>query len=449
MSSLLNGDPPPPPEVPAGSVARRGLGLPSRLVPLAWVIGALSTALVVSGAILIAEGLQFDIAVYLMGAGHLMDGRLYLASLPQYPYLPFTYPPFAALVFVPLHLLPHRSAQVVWTLTNVVALFALVWLSIRAVVPELDRRRITLASLVLMTPAFHIEPVLLTFQYGQVNIVLAVLILADLTGTVHVGGRSLPRGLLVGIAAAVKLIPLVFVPYLFVTRQARAAWVALATFVVCSAVPAALDPRVSWAYWTRYVNDVQRVGVVYFISNQSLRAVIDRIDHRVVSVGVTTVLGVVVLVAGIGLARWACRSSSTILGVLVCATTGLLVSPITWAHHMVWAVPVLIWLAWGEDRPAFGRVWAAAGTVLFWWAPIWSVSDQPSQELAEHGWRLIAGNSFFLAMVTFMIGIAVMLWIRRSSAGRSRGPDADRAGAVTGGAAGAGHDVGASQDSSD
>ena len=133
------------------------------------------------------------------------------------------------------------------------------------------------------------------------------MVLDDLTGPGPLGGRTLPRGVLVGVAAAIKLTPLVFVPYLFVTRQTRAGWVALATFVGCSLAAAATDPGVSWSYWTKYATDAKRVGGVFYISNQSVRAVVDRLDHRVVSTGLTTAVSAVVLVAGVALAAWAWR----------------------------------------------------------------------------------------------------------------------------------------------
>ena len=400
----------------AANAADPGPPRPGRsagLRPLAWLVGAGSAALVVVGALGLATRRQLDIAVYLMGARHLVDGRLYLVSLQPAPHLPFTYPPFAALVFVPLALLGSEPARVVWSLVNAVALYALVWLSVRAAWTGLPPARRALVALLLMAPAYWIEPVRLTFSFGQVNIVLAVLVLADLTGPVRLGRRTLPTGILVGVAAAVKLVPLVFVPYLFLTRQTRAAWFSLGTFAFCSVASALFDPRVAWSYWTRYSFDAQRVGGVYYISNQSVRAVADRLDHRVVSTGAVTLASAAVLVAGVLLAVWAHRSSSSLLGVLVCATTGLLVSPITWAHHLVWVVPVLIWLTWADDRPAFGRLWAAAGAALFWWAPIWTVPNGSDRELSEHGWQLARGNAFFFAMVVFMVGITVMLARRR------------------------------------
>jgi alpha-1,2-mannosyltransferase len=242
------------------------------------------------------------------------------------------------------------------------------------------------------------------------------MVLGDLTAHWHVGNRTLPRGVLVGIAASIKLVPLVFVPYLFVTRQTRAAWAALGTFVVCSLVTAATDPTVSWSYWTKYAVDAKRVGGVFYISNQSLRAAVDRLDHRVVSTGLITGASLVVVIVGVALAAWAFRSSSPFLGVLVCATTGLLASPITWAHHLVWVVPILIWLGCAPDRPRGGPFWAAAGAALFYWAPIWGVPNGDNQELSEHGWQLLQGNAFFFATVVFMVGVAVMLWKRRGFA---------------------------------
>ena len=101
------------------------------------------------------------------------------------------------------------------------------------------------------------------------------------------------------------------------------------------------------------------------------------------------------------------------------ATSGLLASPITWAHHMVWIVPVLLWLIWGVDRPRYGWVWAGLGGVLYYWAPIWAAPHVGSDELREHGWQLVRANSFFFSMVLFMVVTAVMLLVRSRASARS------------------------------
>ena len=356
---------------------------------------------------------QLDFAVYVLGSHHLVDGQLYHVGLSYAPYLPFTYPPFAALAFSPLAVLARPGAQVVWAVVNVASLFGIIALSLRAVRPDMDRTRLVMWSVVLLGPAGQLDPVRLTLYFGQVNLVLCFLLLADLMYTLEFRGRTLPRGVLVGVAAAVKLVPLVFIPYLFVTRQARAAWIALGAFAACSLLATALDPATSWSYWTKYATDAARVGSPWYISNQSIQGTLDRLAHRNMSSAVVDVLGAVVLVAGIALARWAYRDSSPFLGVLVCATTGMLVSPITWEHHLVWAVPILLWLACASDRPARGPVWAAAATVVLWWAPLQHVPAGANRELHEHGWTLLGGNSFFALLVVFMVGVTAMLAVRR------------------------------------
>lgn len=359
------------------------------------------------------RSLQLDLDVYLLGAQHLTDGSLYHVSLPFAPFLPYTYPPFSAIAFLPLTWLPHQAAQLAWAGLNVVALAGIVALSLRALRPDLRGRTLALWTLVALGPAFSLEPVWLTFNYGQINLVLTVAILADLTGHLRCRGRTLPRGILLGMAAAIKLIPLVFVAYLFVTRQTRAAWASVGTFLACTALAFVVAPATSWSYWTRYATDASRVGGVWFVSNQSLRGMLDRFSHVALGALVPTVVALFIFLGGLGVARRAYRESSAFLGILVAADTGLLVSPITWAHHMVWVVPILLWLLLGQDRPRYGPAIALVGAIVFWWAPIWHVPFGGTSELHENAGQLIISNAFGLAALAFLIGIAAMIHLRR------------------------------------
>ena len=380
---------------------------------LAWMAGAISAALATSGGLLFALRRQLDLSVYLNGASHLFSDHLYRIHLSHGPHLPFTYPPFAALVLDPLTFIPTRFAQLIWALVNMAALYAILYLSIRMVLSTAPTRMLVLLSLISLTPAFLLDPVRQTFSFGQINLVLAALVLFDVTGQLKVGGKSLPRGVLIGIASAIKLTPLIFILYLFVTRRVRAAWVALLTFALSSVIAAALSPRASWFYWTKYVADASRIGSAYYISNQSVRAVVDRLDHETVATTLILLISAIVLISGILLASWAFRVSSDLLGIVLCATTGLLASPVTWDHHLVWVVPVIVWLACAPDRPAFGRVWAIITAVLFWLAPIWVVPHGHGAELGESDAQLLAGNSFFIAMGFFVAGATAMLVLRR------------------------------------
>ena len=400
------------------------LGIERRTLPTSvlWAIGAVSAGAVVFYAFLYAYARhEVDLDVYLMGGSHLFGGHLY-AVQDVNTHLSFTYPPFAALLFVPLSVFPEQAAELLVGAVNVVALAALVAVSLRAVRPGWDRAQLWRWTLILMAPALAMDPVRLTFSFGQVNIILAAMILADLTGTVRIGSRRIPTGVLTGLTAAVKLIPLIFVPYLFLIRRVRAMWITVATFVACGLGLAVLAPHTSWLFWTKYVSDANRVGGTAFISNQSLRAVIIRFHHGGIPNSVFYVAAIGSGLAGLGLATWAHRSSSPLLGILVCATTGMVVSPITWAHHMVWVVPILLWLVLADDRPAGGWIWAVGAALLFWKAPIWSVPYNHGRELSENGWQLLLGNSFFFAMMVFLVGVAAMLAFRHPRGARRSPP---------------------------
>lgn len=360
---------------------------------------------------------QVDLQVYLMGARHLGDPHLYQLSLAGV-HLPFTYPPFSTLFFWPLGVLTTALASVVWALVNLAMLLVVIAVALLHVRPdqlEGSPRVPWWLVLTLAGPAVLLEPVMLDLSFGQVNLILVAILLVDMTTRVRVAGRTLPRGIGVGVAAAIKLVPLIFVPFLLVTRQFRAALTSLVTFVVCALVSYLVNPTASTAFWEKYVDDQARIGDVTYISNQSLQGSLDRLSHHLWSPRAMETLEGLVVVCGVALAWWAWRSSSTFLAVLVVGVTGLLASPITWAHHMVYIVPVLMWLWWGSDRPVAGRVWAVVGAALFYVAPMWLIPHGPGADLHEHGAELLAGSSFTLAAASFLLGVAVMLARRRRS----------------------------------
>ncbi|HEY1827618.1 MAG TPA: glycosyltransferase 87 family protein, partial [Acidimicrobiales bacterium] len=235
-----------------------------------------------------------------------------------------------------------------------------------------------------------------------------------------IGSRTLPLGIATGIAAAIKLTPLIFVPYLLITRRTRGALNAVITFVACEAITFVITPSDSWTYWTKDFLNSKRAGALLYSSDQNLSSVLQRFHHGPISAAVLVPMLAVIVLGGLALAAWAHRRSSVMLGLLVCATTGLIVSPITWVHHMVWVVPAIIWLAAGADRPKWGPWLAGCTAVLFlvapiWWVPTsWKVTAHPP-ELHQNWWQLLAGNSFLFAMLAFLAGAAVMLARRNAS----------------------------------
>lgn len=375
-----------------------------------WALGAVSASATVAAAVAFSLHNQVDIDVYLAGASRLFSGTLYTTRTPGNQ-LWFTYPPTSALFFLPLNALPLQWARTWWALVNAASLWLLLAVSLRAVRPSMGRPMVVKWSLALMGPTVLLYPVMLTFAYGQINLLLAAAILVDLTQSIQIGRVRVPRGVLTGIAAALKLTPLVFIPFLFLTRQVREALTSLGVFIGCAMAMAVLAPKESWSFWTRYVQDTKRIGRTFSFNNQSIASVLYRFNHGPVPGAVTLLFEGVVLIAGTALAVWAYRSSSAFLGIIVCAVTGLMASPVTWTHHIVWIVPLLVWLVLADDRPRGGWVWALVGACTFvhWWAPNWHSWARGSSPLDEHGLQLVGGSGLFMFLLTFQLGIAIML----------------------------------------
>jgi alpha-1,2-mannosyltransferase len=389
-----------------------------------WAPAALSFAAALTlGLYFALRTYEVDLGVYLrLGGRYVFTSHLYSFTLPNTGLL-FTYPPFAALLFAPWQraFTTVHAVQLSWTLANLAALVALLALSLRIVRPDLSRASITRLALLLTLPALLLNPVFLTVGFGQINLVVTLLVLWDLLTPRRIGRVEVPLGVATGLAAAVKLTPLIFIPYLLLTGRARGARNALLTFVGCGLLTFAASPQSSVDYWTKALFEPARTATsvltpgLSFISNQSLWSLVLRLHHGSVPAALMIPLLGVVAAAGLWLAATAHRRSSPMLGVLVCATTCLIVSPVTWAHHMVWVVPAILWLALAADRPRYGRVMAAGAAILFWSAPIWWVPHAKSLELHLNAWQLLAGNSFFLATALFMAGATVHV-VRRNRA---------------------------------
>jgi alpha-1,2-mannosyltransferase len=247
-------------------------------------------------------------------------------------------------------------------------------------------------------------------DFGQVNFLIALLVLLDLTCVIRMRSHALPRGVLLGIAAAVKLTPLIFIPFLLLTRQFRAGATALGTFLSCSLGAVAITPHSSLLYWSKEVFDAKRSGNLLYISDQNLHSALQRMMAAPPPPLLLDSLTLLFAVGGLAVATWAYRTSSPMLGILLCAATGLIISPVSWSHHYVWIVPLLAWLVLGADRPRGGSWWTLGAAALFWAAPIWWV---PNPQRGYGGpLVLLAGNSYFLAALAFLLLAAVLLWSR-------------------------------------
>ncbi|MFC0597556.1 glycosyltransferase 87 family protein [Streptomyces palmae] len=324
-----------------------------------WVLGragwwlAASLALHALMVLLVARPDMVDLRVYYTASPRVLTGHLYDVRLRvdgPAPALPFTYPPFAALVFLPLSLLPWPVAAALWQLLCVAAIPALVWGAVRLLPPwagTVDRRQLML----WVAGSLWLEPVRHTLDLGQVNLFLVVLVLGGLTAPWGTAARGLGSGAGVGVAAGVKLSPAVGGLYFLVTRQWRAA--ACAALVFAGSVAAAwwVVAEESVRYWHRLLPDTTRIGRVDSMRNQSVRGALSRFVGHDVGHGLAWSLAAVMALVLAGYALRAAWRTRDRLAVLVAVQLlGLLLAPISWSHHWIWCVPALVWLVHGPRR---------------------------------------------------------------------------------------------------
>jgi Glycosyltransferase family 87 len=340
----------------------------------------------------------FDLSIYLWGGSAVTKGmHLYLVQAHANW---FTYPPFAAAMFTPLAALPPVVVGVAWEIASIAAL---AWSCVLAL--KLAGWRPSGAMVAAVVGAsFLLEPVYHTLYLGQVNLILLALVMTDIWRTAR--GRT--AGLGVGLAAAIKLTPAIFIVLFLLTRRTRNAVIAAATFTGCALLGYLVDPSASRLYWTRLFYDTTRVNASY-ISNQSPYAAAVRILGGVSHVG-SWYLAIPVIIGALGLAVAAtlARRDDWLGAAAVTGTTGLLVSPISWTHHWVWIMPALIVLLRGGTA---SRIAAASVYLLFvlapmWWTPwTWNTS-----EYGFHWLVTLIANCFLVAGLAFLAYMAVCAW---------------------------------------
>ncbi|WP_136697246.1 glycosyltransferase 87 family protein [Geodermatophilus dictyosporus] len=303
----------------------------------------------------------FDLRVYRGAVASWLEGRpLYDYTYGRSPY-GFTYPPFAALLVAPMALLPAAAVATGHTLLNVAVLTGLTWW----LVTPLARRHgwpLPFAWLAAVPVLFVLEPVRETIGYGQVNLLLAALVLADVAA-LRRGSRW--AGVGTGLAAAVKLTPGLFVVYLLLTGRRRAAGVATATAAAATLLAFAVAPATSWRFWTQTLWQTERVGRLDKTSNQSLLGGLARLTDPADPPRLVWLLAaVVVLVAVVARAVRAGRAGDDLAGVALTGLAACLVSPISWSHHFVWLVPALVVLVdVAAGTPAAPGRWQARARV--------------------------------------------------------------------------------------
>nr|BFF03367.1 hypothetical protein GCM10020241_50420 [Streptoalloteichus tenebrarius] len=226
-----------------------------------------------------------------------------------------------------------------------------------------------------------------------------------------------PRGALIGVAAAIKLTPAGFLLYFAARRQWRPVVVGGASFLVCTGLAWAVTPGNSADFWFRAVLDPSRVGGLAYAGNQSLRGAIERFDlpgstGKLLWVALAAAA---VVVAALLAHRTRDDEHGEVVGWFAVAAAALLISPVSWSHHWVYAVPFTLALGyWAAARPV--RLWAPiVVAAVFLTGPHWFLPRESERErqwtLAQH----IPGDAFVLVAVV-ALAVALVLAYRRRPA---------------------------------
>ena len=367
------------------------------------LILALSVAARLAWTYLVPNGANFvDLHVYLGGAAALdhagtLYSYVYADQTPDFP-LPFTYPPFAALVFYPLSRLPFGVVALAWQLGTIAALYGVVRVSQRLIGAESHR-----AAMLWTAVGIWTEPLRSTFDYGQVNVFL---VLAALWAAYS--ARWWVSGLLVGLAAGIKITPAITGVYLAGMRRWRAALLAAVVFAATVALSVAVIGQQARYYFTDLLGDASRVGPIGTSFNQSWRGGISRILGQDAGYGPLVLAGIAIT-AVLATLAWRALGAGDRLGrLLVVQLFGLLVSPISWTHHWIWLLPLMIWLL---DGP--WRVYRGAKLLGWGWLVLTLIGVPWLLSFAQPTiWQI--GRPWYLAwagMVYLVATAATLAWI--------------------------------------
>jgi uncharacterized membrane protein len=377
-----------------------------------WAIRAAWTGLAAGVVLVVVFSVVYrplDFSVYRWGGQEVTHGlRLYLTRYVQgHDREWFTYPPFAAIVFVPIAAIPAIIGQVGWQLVSLAALAcaSVTTLNLAGYRPSRTAIAAMVAGAITLEPMYH------TLYLGQINFVLLALILLD----VRRAAQGRPAGLGIGLAAALKLTPLIFILFFLVARRWKAAAIATATFLACGLIGYLIAPEGSGLYWHHLFGAVNRVGAPY-ISNQSPYALVLRVAGASAHIGSWyLIIPVVCGIVGLATAAVLARHDDWLGAATVTGTTGLLISPISWTHHWVWILPALVILVLGGK---WSRVAAACAYVLFVAAPMWFTPRNGGPgEYGFHWLLTLVANCYLIAGLAFLAYMAHRAYLMRGAAG--------------------------------
>jgi alpha-1,2-mannosyltransferase len=302
-----------------------------------------------------------DLQVYVYAVKDMLAGRDIFATTTPFWNLYFIYPPIAAVLMVPLAFGPYVFWQVVWTAALVLAQ--------QSVLRRCGVPRGWQLGLLGVAVVLAVEPVRTTLGYGQVNTLLMALVVADLLpdrpgpdGVLP--RRRIPQGTLIGLAAAIKLTPLLFVVFAFLIGRRRAALTAVVSFAAFTGIGALLLFRETVVFFGGLSGGDTRTASPLYTGNQSLLGVFFRLGDtsRTTTLIGLAVAGLVALLGTLVAAHW-WRAGEKVFAVALVGLCTCLASPLSWTHHYVWILPMAVAVLTSRI-PRWARV--LAGVWVVW-----------------------------------------------------------------------------------
>jgi alpha-1,2-mannosyltransferase len=404
-----------------------GLDYDRQPLPLAWSGPRLVPTAAIALACLVLTTLfaaitmipPYDIGVY-QRAGWAM----LLGVDPYPPYIPkadapFTYPPFAGWLLAPFVLFPEQLLAWLWSFAS---LGLLAWVIRRTLLlaPSLAAQpngpRTTTIVIGCLALATITDPVWDHLAFGQIDIALMAACLYDLLGPREVTRtRTIPQGALIGLAAAVKLTPAIFVVYLLLTRRTRVAWVAGATAIGATLAAAIASPGPSRAFFFdllwRLDARIGLGGLHTTMWNQSIKGALWRLVPDPLVSPLWAVAVLIVGASGMWLAQMAWERRGDIAGACATGLVAAMASPVSWVHHLVWLIPAAVLLMLSPLRG--DRIFAGAVVVLLS-ARTYQLGDIWARHTRFWPWdslAIVPPDSYLLLSVAAVVWLG--LWPRR------------------------------------
>lgn len=330
---------------------------------------------VVQWVTLTPAALRFDFVNYFGGAQAAAHGTDIYADFKQSWgtqswVVAYIYPPFFALLLAPLTVLGLVAAARIWLLA-VHAAFLVALALILRIHPELSRggRRLFLLA------SFTFMPVYLNLKFQQVATVWLLLLTAALWAVLR--RRAGLAGIFIAAAASLKVSPIFLIPLFARLGRWRVALLGGITLVAVTVASMLAAPG-SWQFFTVVL---PRIGLgTANWDNGSIDGLVSRIVELAPGLfgGATQTVGKVAIVATavivIGITLWVARDVGAEvwtprLGVATLITALLIVSSVTWQHHLVTLLlPIATAIAWiTVRRPGAQYGWGVAAAYIMCW----------------------------------------------------------------------------------